>query len=152
MAGDSIFQAALEALPENVMLWSADGRVLFVNHQLLETLGLLREDLEGKSEAELNAQLGRRGVSFVDGTVSVSGHDFERQKRLLPGGERLERLVDLNASEQLRKQRQQVLSVAAHDLRAPLANVRSYASLLLGGRMTDADPRVKRAAEVISRN
>lgn len=44
-----------------------------------------------------------------------------------------------------------LLRIAAHDMRGPLANVRSYADLVLAGR-TPLEPRVKRAMGVIRRN
>lgn len=44
-----------------------------------------------------------------------------------------------------------LLRIAAHDLRGPLANVRSYADLVLAGR-TPLEPRVQRAMGVIRRN
>lgn len=45
-----------------------------------------------------------------------------------------------------------LLRIAAHDLRGPLANVRSYADLALAGKRAPLEPRVKRALEVIRRN
>lgn len=159
MAGESIYQSALEVIPDNLLLWSPDGRVIFANHRFLETFGLLAEDVEGLNEKEFEERLTQRGISFekqgADGrarAMSFAGRRFERRQRPVPGGARLEQVVDLTDAELRRKQKEKVLSVTTHDLRAPLANVRSYASLLLGGRMADADPRVKRAAEVISRN
>ncbi|HET9452269.1 MAG TPA: HAMP domain-containing sensor histidine kinase, partial [Aggregicoccus sp.] len=41
--------------------------------------------------------------------------------------------------------------LASHDLRGALANIRSYAGLLLGGRYTH-EPRVQRGLETIRRN
>lgn len=44
-----------------------------------------------------------------------------------------------------------LLRIAAHDMRGPLANVRSYADLVLAGR-APLEPRVERAMGVIRRN
>ena len=44
-----------------------------------------------------------------------------------------------------------LLRIAAHDMRGPLANVRSYADLVLAGR-SPLEPRVQRAMGVIRRN
>jgi len=44
-----------------------------------------------------------------------------------------------------------LLRIAAHDLRAPLANVRSYADLALASKQP-LEPRVRRALSVIRRN
>ncbi|KFE62167.1 sensor histidine kinase [Hyalangium minutum] len=43
------------------------------------------------------------------------------------------------------------LSLASHDLRGALANIRSYAAMLLGGRIP-LDPKAKRGLETILRN
>jgi len=45
----------------------------------------------------------------------------------------------------------EVIRIEGHDLRSPLANIRSYASMILARR--DAlDPRIRRAAEIIVKN
>ncbi len=64
---------------------------------------------------------------------------FERVLREGTGGEAAERLDDL-------------MGIASHDLRSPLANIRSYAGMILAGRGAPLDPRVKRAAQVIAKN
>lgn len=48
--------------------------------------------------------------------------------------------------------RGEILGIASHDLRSPLANVRSYAGMVLGARGPPLDPRVLRALQVIARN
>lgn len=65
------------------------------------------------------------------------------EKRELPNGWAI-----LALSERGRRER--ILQIALHDLRSPLANVRSYAGLLLRGKGT-AD-KLPRMAEVIARN
>ncbi|HEY0840160.1 MAG TPA: HAMP domain-containing sensor histidine kinase [Vulgatibacter sp.] len=45
-----------------------------------------------------------------------------------------------------------LLGIASHDLRSPLANIRSYSGMILAGRGAPLDPRVKRAAQVIAKN
>jgi len=46
----------------------------------------------------------------------------------------------------------ELLGIAAHDLRSPLANIRSYAGMILSGRGAPLEPRVERAARVIVKN
>ncbi|MHB8417486.1 MAG: sensor histidine kinase [Myxococcales bacterium] len=46
----------------------------------------------------------------------------------------------------------ELLEVAAHDLRAPLTNIRSYADVALSARGGPLPPAVRRALEVIRRN
>lgn len=48
--------------------------------------------------------------------------------------------------------RLEILRIEGHDLRSPLANIRSYASMLLSRRGSPLDPRIQRAAEVIVKN
>ncbi|HLL53887.1 MAG TPA: HAMP domain-containing sensor histidine kinase [Myxococcaceae bacterium] len=47
--------------------------------------------------------------------------------------------------------RARFLSIASHDLRGPIANVRSYASFVLDTR-ADLDPKLRKQLEVIQRN
>lgn len=54
-------------------------------------------------------------------------------------------------SEEARSRRARLLRVAAHDLRGPLANIKSYVSLLKVTK-TPLEPRVQRSLEVIARN
>ncbi|MHB1843538.1 MAG: sensor histidine kinase [Deltaproteobacteria bacterium] len=50
------------------------------------------------------------------------------------------------------RERTEFLDITAHDLRAPLANIRSYAEIASSGRAGGAPPTVLRALEVILRN
>lgn len=45
----------------------------------------------------------------------------------------------------------EVLRIEGHDLRSPLANIRSHASMILA-RRDGLDPRIRRAAEIIVKN
>ncbi|AKU91725.1 sensor histidine kinase [Vulgatibacter incomptus] len=69
------------------------------------------------------------------------------------GSEESERLLleRAEAGERSRT-REELLGIASHDLRSPLANIRSYAGMILMGRGAPLDPRVKRAAQVIAKN
>lgn len=57
---------------------------------------------------------------------------------------------DTSETERTRSQ-VRYLSLASHDLRGALANIRSYAAMLLGGRIP-LDPKAKRGLETILRN
>ncbi len=50
------------------------------------------------------------------------------------------------------ERREELWAIASHDLRGTLGNIKSYSGLLAGGRMAHPDPKVRKAAEVISRN
>lgn len=157
-ATDVLFRAALETVSDPLLLWAGDGTVAFATRRFQESFGIEPRTLEGKSEVGLLELLTRAGARFNEGTAppvvdAPGGRHFERRIRHLPEGGRLETFRDITDAAAAAARREEILGVATHDLRSPLANVRSYASLLLGGgRAPDLDPRVRRAAEVIARN
>ncbi len=59
---------------------------------------------------------------------------------------------DETAAAPPKRERSEFLDITAHDLRAPLANIRSYAEIARSGRAGGAPPTVLRALEVILRN
>ncbi len=157
-AMDGLFRAALETVADPLLLWSGDGTVAFATRRFQESFGVEPREVEGQSERGLAELLVRAGARLCDGAApegldTPGGRHFERRARPLPGGGRLETFRDVTDASAEAARREEILGVATHDLRSPLANVRSYASLLLGtGKMPELDPRVRRAAEVIARN
>ncbi|MBI5542713.1 MAG: PAS domain-containing sensor histidine kinase [Deltaproteobacteria bacterium] len=154
---DGLLRAALDASSEPWLLWAADGRVVASSQRLEKLLGLSGQNLVGVSEPALVGLLAKAGARLVsDGQGpslrTAAGAGYQRQRRPLPGGAVLDTFHDEAAERQSAARREELLGVAIHDLRAPLANVRSYASLLLSGKMPELDPRVRRSAEVIARN
>lgn len=152
-----LLESALEALAEPWVVWGAEGRAVAASRRLIDTIGVPFEEVVGTSERGFVEALARHGASPVSGapvpTVrTATGHDFERKGRALPAGGRLETFHDLTVRQAELARREELLGVAIHDLRAPLANVRSYAGLLLSGKMPEVEPRVRRSAEVIARN
>jgi signal transduction histidine kinase len=158
MESQDLYRSALETRGELLLLWGADGRVAFASQRLLDSLGLGREEVEGADLRGLNASLEARGLAGLPafgqgGVLAAGGREFERESLPLPDGARLDSFRDVTEDREQARQREELLGVATHDLRSPLANVRSYAGLLLGSRHgADLDPRVKRSAEVIARN
>ncbi len=71
--------------------------------------------------------------------------------RLTAGNSTVVMLVALQAEAARDKLRERFLSISSHDIRGPVANVRSYASLLSTGRFT-LDEKAQRAVETIARN
>ena len=109
--------------------------------RLPETVGSLAELMEGA------------GFHLREG-----GELWEREERLLRVGERPmgdgARLVWTQPQEDdaaLIHRRVRYLGMASHDLRGALANVRSYAALLLNGRIP-LEAKAKRGLETILRN
>ncbi len=155
---EQYLRSALESRGELLLLWSAEGRVAFASRRFLDELGLTRELVEGADEAGLNRVLESLGMnslppSGMPASLATMGREFERHAFPLPQGARLDAFREVTHQRQEAKRREQLLGVATHDLRSPLANVRSYAGLLLGARTGgELDPKVKRSAEVIARN
>ena len=75
------FRSLAENVPDNIMRWDRDGRVLYANRSLAQTLGMAPEQLVGKTEQETFSG-GRfsaldeavRGV----GATGISIDDFEQ--------------------------------------------------------------------------
>lgn len=146
--------AALEASAEPFLLWGPDGRVLAASRLLAGPLGLDPSQLVGADERAVAAQLTTRGWQDGPGKLlrTETGQEVARRVQPLPGGGRLELFHDVEVDRADARRREELLGIAIHDLRAPLANVRSYAGLLLSGKLPDLEPRVRRSAEVIARN
>jgi signal transduction histidine kinase len=156
-ASEGLFRAALETVSDPLLLWSGEGTVAFATRRFQESFGVAASEIEGKSEPGLFEVLLRAGAQPLEGTAppllaTAAGRRFERRMRHLPGGGRLESFRDVTDARAAAARREELLGVATHDLRSPLSNVRSYAGLLLAGKMSEIDPRVRRAAEVIARN
>lgn len=69
-----------------------------------------------------------------------------------PGGGPLEHLIGGEGHGGNAEEQDELVGIISHDLRSPLANIRSYAGMLLSGRGPQLDQRARRAAEVIARN
>jgi two-component system OmpR family sensor kinase len=120
-------------------------------------------------DGRLSAQLGVERLPETVGSVAelmegagfhprAGGELWEREDRLLRVGERPmddgARLVWIQPQEDdesLIHRRVRYLGMASHDLRGALANVRSYAALLLNGRIP-LEAKAKRGLETILRN
>lgn len=156
-----LVRSALEAAGVAAFLCDPDGEVIWATSRAQAMLGdtaLARTDVEilaglaaGGTEPrparELREQAaagGTRVPLIEDGAVRIERHE-------LPGDLALWTLAREENGEAV-KRRQEILGIESHDMRSPLANVRSYAGMILGGKGPPLDPRVKRAAEVIARN
>lgn len=125
-------------------LWrEVDGRLCAVLgvERLPEGVGSAVELMEGlgfqrRPGADLWEREGRR--------VAVG-------ERPLEDGARLVWALPEEGDEELMRRRVRYLGLASHDLRGSLANVRSYAALLLNGRIP-LEPKAKRGLETILRN
>ncbi|PTL78368.1 histidine kinase [Vitiosangium sp. GDMCC 1.1324] len=131
---------------------------------LLSRRGHLRE-VDGRLRTHLGVERLPETVDSV--TQLLEGVGFrrrpgsnlwEREGRLLQAdespledGARLVWTRPVVGDEELIRRRVRYLGLASHDLRGSLANVRSYAALLLNGRIP-LEPKAKRGLETILRN
>lgn len=154
---ERLLESALEMLPDPWIVWRAEGRVAAASSRLSDALGVAADEVLGATEAVFNEAIARHKTFPAVGAPAptfrnAGGHEFRRISHLLQGGGRVDLFHDVTEDRAAAQRREALLGVAIHELRAPLANVRSYAGLLLSGRMPGLDPRVHRSAEVIARN
>lgn len=152
---DQTLRSALETIADSMVIWSSEGKAVYASQSFLDAFDLQASEVEGRDRHSLETKWSNRGVVTLSGfpheeIVTQKGRHFERQSTPLPYGGQCDQFRDLSAREEAQKT-EKYLGVVIHDLRAPLANVRSYSSLLLG-RHQVLDPKVKRSVEVISRN
>lgn len=133
-----------------LVLLPRQGPPRLLGHPLLEHLGLERLPPTIDSAAGLLTHAGfqpRRGAPHLwerEGRRVYAGdYELEDGARVVwtwpaPGAEETGRRV-------------RYLGLASHDLRGALANIRSYAGLLVSGR-TPLEPKVQRGLETIVRN
>lgn len=158
-----VLRAALEAGNVAAVLCSAEGAVQAITPQAESLLGGPgRIDSEGQMlaaltaaahepkspevlRAEADAKAGGLRVPLLgEGALKVDRHD-------LPGGLRMW-ILSRETGPEAQERRSEILAIASHDLRSPLANVKSYAGMIVGGRGPPLEPKIKRAAQVIAKN
>jgi two-component system, OmpR family, sensor kinase len=138
-----------------LVLIPRQGAPRLLGRQLLEQLDLdeLPPDIE--SAAELMRSAGFRPCADVADCWEREGRTLGVTEAFLDDGTRWICTWSLSSQDEMTPEatheRVRYLSLASHDLRGALANVRSYAALLLGGRIP-LEPKVQRGLETILRN
>jgi two-component system, OmpR family, phosphate regulon sensor histidine kinase PhoR len=159
------------SIAEGVLLCDARGRLTLANDAALALLGLDSlpfeqpladmpdfyrvRDLDGRplelarlpftralaGELFQDYRLILRGASGDESVMSFSGAPARADDGTIEGAVVVFR--DVTASQKLERAKDEFLAVAAHELRSPLAAVRSYADLLLRREQQreEADPR-----------
>lgn len=129
---------------------SRRGRVREVDGRLRTHLGVERLPESAGSVAGLLEAVGfqrRPGADLWEN----EGRRVRAGEKPLEDGTRLVWTQPAEGDEERVRRRVRYLGLASHDLRGSLANVRSYAALLLNGRIP-LEPKAKRGLETILRN
>jgi two-component system, OmpR family, sensor kinase len=143
--------------PPGLILIPRQGAPRLLGRQLLEHLDLDALPPFIESAAGLMTAAGFRPCPGVADAWERDGWTLGVTESFLEDGTRWICTWPLGAPQQedltpeAQHERVRYLSMASHDLRGALANVRSYAALLLSGRMV-LEPKVQRGLETILRN
>ncbi|MCY1034690.1 HAMP domain-containing sensor histidine kinase [Corallococcus sp. BB11-1] len=144
--------AGHEPAPGLVLL-SRQGTPRLLGPLLLEHLGL--EALPPAADVQgVEGLLTAAGFHPREGVAGVwerEGHALMAGEEALEDGGRLVWTLPMAGSTERVQERVRYLSLASHDLRGSLANIRSYAALLLNGRVP-LEPKAQRGLETILRN
>lgn len=157
-ADERLVAATLEALEAAALVSDADGRIryqsrgarLLLGGVEVRTTAELFEQLSPSLPAEQAEELRSWRRNPESDLLELSLPDGRVRLRALPLGPNLRLWIFLPGPSS--STRRELLRIEGHDLRSPLANIRSYAGMLLSGRGEPVSPRVRRAAEIIARN
>lgn len=144
-AGDTTKAPGLALLPRQ-------GAPRLLSERLLEHLGLKALPPFIESVGELLEVAGFHPRPGTDEIWERNGTAVRAEQALLEDGSRLVWTWMLSEeAEEATRHRVRYLGLASHDLRGALANIRSYASMLLSGRIP-LEPKAQRGLETILRN
>ncbi|NMO18986.1 HAMP domain-containing histidine kinase [Pyxidicoccus fallax] len=134
-----------------LVLIPRQGGPRLLGRTLLEHLGLDELPPTVTSMDALLAGAGFRRRAIHGNTWERDGRAVLAGEEFLEDGARLLWTFPVPWDEASVRRHVRYLGMASHDLRGALANVRSYAALLLNGR-SPLEPKVKRGLETILRN
>lgn len=130
---------------------SRQGELRETDARLLEYLGLGQAPAAVSSVGALLRAAGFHPRPGQEGLWEREGRMLQAGESLREDGSLLMWAQPIPWDEEAVQRRVRYLGLASHDLRGALANVRSYAALLLNGRIP-LEPKAKRGLETILRN
>jgi signal transduction histidine kinase len=134
-----------------LVLLPRQGAPRLLGRLLLEHLGLEQLPPFIESASELLSRAGFQPRSHAKDVWERDGQVLSAGESVLEDGGRLIWTWPMGGELRDTHHRVRYLGLASHDLRGALANIRSYAALLLNGRMP-LEPKVQRGLETILRN
>jgi PAS domain S-box-containing protein len=145
------FNAILRLIPGGIMAADGTGRVTFCNNWVAQLLGLPEEQLLGSTVAELDTLFaGKCAPDEPPSSLGINvpaGREVVRIQRPTPAilsrvdceyvderGRRVWHVVylsDITREAEIDEMKSRFLSVAAHELRTPMASIHGFSELLL---------------------
>jgi PAS domain S-box-containing protein len=161
------FAAILRLIPGGILALDSSGRVSFCNHWFAQLLGTREDALVGQPVARLDAMLAAQCAPedppFSLGELLPTGREVLRVCRPAPArvsrvdcdyrDEQKRRiwhvvyLSDITREAEIDEMKSQFLSVAAHELRTPMASIHGFSELLVS-REFDTATRQKIASTI----
>lgn len=135
-----------ETSPAGMAVFSDRGSLVLANARFLQAIGVEPQAGESRSSLLLRAF----GQESPGVEVRRGDKVFRCRAQTASSGASVLWLDELKPEGHARRH-SAYLSIASHDIRAPLANTRSYASLLLSPKM-ELNERARHCVEVILRN
>ena len=151
MASPREMGAGSEAAAPGLILIPRQGGPRLLGRTLLDHLGLRELPPVVPSLSALLAGAGFRRRAVHGDVWEREGRAVLAGEELLEDGARLMWTFPVDWDEASARRHVRYLGLASHDLRGALANIRSYAALLLNGR-SPLEPKVQRGLETILRN
>ncbi len=151
-------RSILQSIADGVIVVDRANRILMANPAAQQILGMAREELEGRTTAELP------GLFLAGGILSQDARRFELLDRyinvhstpvVMDSGEILGRvyvLRDITREVEADRAKSEFISTVSHELRTPLTSIKGYVDLILLGSVGEISPMQRSFLEVVRSN
>jgi PAS domain S-box-containing protein len=149
---ENLLRKVLSQLPDAVVTFNAQSRIIYVNPRVSEVVAEPPESLLGRTVQELLPGLQLSKVPLTPGKqatlpdVELRGHIFQPRVSIPPSDDEGNTTVTLRDVTELRQRetrRVDFYSMVAHDLRSPLSALQMRALMLLQGMRGAISPEVR---------